>query len=117
MCLLVKCSCNYASFFPALAHFCTIFVALSAPVCDRRLWQNVTMALKEGNIDTATEHKHCLEERQRNEERQRLATNTPWKPKHFIKEVRPPITNQRPASIGAFIIYVMSIGLKQCVRV
>ncbi|KAJ8334603.1 hypothetical protein SKAU_G00402420 [Synaphobranchus kaupii] len=52
----------------------------------RRLWQSVTMALKEGNIDTATERKHCLEERQRDEERQRVASDTPWKPKYFIKE-------------------------------
>ncbi|XP_061112296.1 oxysterol-binding protein-related protein 10-like isoform X2 [Conger conger] len=52
----------------------------------RRLWQKVTMALKEGNIDMATEHKHCLEERQREEEKQRLASNTPWKPTYFTKE-------------------------------
>ncbi|KAJ8395777.1 hypothetical protein AAFF_G00028240 [Aldrovandia affinis] len=52
----------------------------------RRLWQHVTVALKEGNIDTATEHKHRLEERQRDEERQRVASSTPWKPKYFIKE-------------------------------
>ncbi|KAL2080601.1 hypothetical protein ACEWY4_024394 [Coilia grayii] len=52
----------------------------------RRLWQHVTTALKEGNIDAATEHKHCLEERQRGEERQRAANNMPWKPKYFIKE-------------------------------
>lgn len=52
----------------------------------RRLWRNVTKALKEGKIDTATEHKHGLEEQQREEERQRLASNTPWKPKYFIKE-------------------------------
>ncbi|XP_062847403.1 oxysterol-binding protein-related protein 10 isoform X2 [Trichomycterus rosablanca] len=52
----------------------------------RRLWQHVTSALKAGDIDTATEHKHQLEERQRNEEKQRSATNTAWKPKYFIKE-------------------------------
>ncbi|XP_036394255.1 oxysterol-binding protein-related protein 10 [Megalops cyprinoides] len=52
----------------------------------RRLWQHVTAALKEGNVDSATEHKHHLEERQRSEERQRAATNTPWKPKYFVKE-------------------------------
>ncbi|KAG9345120.1 hypothetical protein JZ751_009663, partial [Albula glossodonta] len=52
----------------------------------RRLWQRVTEALKEGNVDAATEHKHILEERQRSEERQRATSNTPWKPKHFIKE-------------------------------
>ncbi|XP_076158294.1 oxysterol-binding protein-related protein 10 [Alosa pseudoharengus] len=52
----------------------------------RRLWQHVTTALKEGNIDAATEHKHRLEERQRGEERQRAANNMPWKPKYFMKE-------------------------------
>ncbi|XP_066540205.1 oxysterol-binding protein-related protein 10 isoform X1 [Hoplias malabaricus] len=52
----------------------------------RRLWQHVTAALKRGDIDSATEHKHQLEERQRSEEKQRATTNTPWKPKYFIKE-------------------------------
>ncbi|KAG7458058.1 hypothetical protein MATL_G00233890 [Megalops atlanticus] len=52
----------------------------------RRLWQHVTAALKEGNIDAATERKHRLEERQREEQRQRAATNTAWKPKYFVKE-------------------------------
>ncbi|XP_051263248.1 oxysterol-binding protein-related protein 10-like isoform X2 [Dicentrarchus labrax] len=52
----------------------------------RRLWQHVTASLKAGNIDTATEHKHRLEERQRSEGKQREATKTPWKPKYFIKE-------------------------------
>uniref|UniRef100_UPI001EAED986 oxysterol-binding protein-related protein 10-like n=1 Tax=Oncorhynchus gorbuscha TaxID=8017 RepID=UPI001EAED986 len=52
----------------------------------RRLWQHVTSALRSGNIDSATEHKHCLEERQRAEGRQRAASNTPWTPKYFIKE-------------------------------
>ncbi|XP_063042082.1 oxysterol-binding protein-related protein 10-like isoform X2 [Engraulis encrasicolus] len=52
----------------------------------RRLWQHVTTALKEGNIDMATDEKHRLEERQRGEERQRTANNMPWKPKYFTKE-------------------------------
>ncbi|KAI5106402.1 oxysterol-binding protein-related protein 10 isoform X1 [Silurus meridionalis] len=52
----------------------------------RRLWQHVTAALKAGDIDAATEHKHQLEERQRSEEKQRAAANTAWKPKYFIKE-------------------------------
>ncbi|KAL4657405.1 oxysterol-binding protein-related protein 10-like [Arapaima gigas] len=52
----------------------------------RRLWQHVTAALKEGNIDGATEHKHDLEERQRAEEKQRTAANKSWKPRHFVKE-------------------------------
>ncbi|XP_032375235.1 oxysterol-binding protein-related protein 11 [Etheostoma spectabile] len=52
----------------------------------RRLWQHVTVSLKAGNMDAATEHKHCLEERQRSEGKQRAATKTPWKPKYFIRE-------------------------------
>ncbi|XP_069028042.1 oxysterol-binding protein-related protein 10-like isoform X2 [Embiotoca jacksoni] len=52
----------------------------------RRLWQHVTVSLKAGNMDTATEHKHCLEERQRSEAKQRAATRTDWKPRYFIKE-------------------------------
>ena len=55
--------------------------------CLRRLWHPVTEALKEGDVDTATKHKHLLEERQRSEERQRTASNTSWKPTYFIKEV------------------------------
>lgn len=52
----------------------------------RRLWQHVTAALKEGNVDLATEHKHVLEEDQRSDERQRATNNMPWKPKYFNKE-------------------------------
>ncbi|XP_042633103.1 oxysterol-binding protein-related protein 10-like [Cyprinus carpio] len=52
----------------------------------RCLWQHVTAALKEGNVDLATEHKHVLEEDQRSGERQRAADNMPWKPKYFNKE-------------------------------
>ncbi|XP_055083700.1 oxysterol-binding protein-related protein 10-like [Periophthalmus magnuspinnatus] len=51
-----------------------------------RLWQHVTEALKAGNMDEATENKHHLEERQRNDERQRAASKTPWTPKHFTKQ-------------------------------
>uniref|UniRef100_A0A673LNK0 Oxysterol-binding protein n=1 Tax=Sinocyclocheilus rhinocerous TaxID=307959 RepID=A0A673LNK0_9TELE len=52
----------------------------------RHLWQHVTAALKEGNVDLATEHKHVLEEDQRSDERQREGNNMPWKPKYFNKE-------------------------------
>ncbi|XP_056331396.1 oxysterol-binding protein-related protein 10 isoform X2 [Danio aesculapii] len=52
----------------------------------RRLWQQVTTALKAGDIDEATEHKHKLEERQRREGKQRSASSSSWKPKYFIKE-------------------------------
>nr|XP_060637856.1 oxysterol-binding protein-related protein 10 isoform X2 [Anolis sagrei ordinatus] len=60
--------------------------AKQGPFESRHLWQKVTNALKEGNINLATDHKRFLEERQRVEERQRAASNTPWKPKYFIKE-------------------------------
>uniref|UniRef100_A0A7N6BV59 Oxysterol-binding protein n=1 Tax=Anabas testudineus TaxID=64144 RepID=A0A7N6BV59_ANATE len=52
----------------------------------QRLWQHVTASLKAGNIDAATEHKHCLEERQRSEGKRRAANKTPWKPRYFVKE-------------------------------
>ncbi|XP_074539644.1 oxysterol-binding protein-related protein 10-like [Halichoeres trimaculatus] len=52
----------------------------------RRLWQHVTASLKAGNMDSATEHKHILEERQRRESKERSTTKTPWTPKYFIKE-------------------------------
>ncbi|CAM4703280.1 unnamed protein product [Leuciscus chuanchicus] len=52
----------------------------------RRLWQHVTVALKAGDIDAATERKHQLEEKQRREGKQRTASSTTWKPKYFIKE-------------------------------
>ncbi|CAM4518572.1 oxysterol-binding protein-related protein 10 isoform X1 [Caretta caretta] len=61
-------------------------IAKQGPFESRHLWQHVTNSLKEGNIDTATEHKHRLEERQRAEERQRVAINAPWKPKYFTNE-------------------------------
>lgn len=47
----------------------------------------MTESLREGDIDKATEHKKALEERQRNEERHRAETGTPWHTKHFHKEV------------------------------
>lgn len=58
-------------------------IAKQGPLESRHLWQYVTNSLKEGNIDAATEHKHHLEERQRAEERQRMALTMPWKPKYF----------------------------------
>ncbi|XP_077599897.1 oxysterol-binding protein-related protein 10 [Stigmatopora nigra] len=52
----------------------------------RRLWQDVTKSLKDGNLDEATEHKHGLEERQRADGRRRAADNKSWTPKYFTKE-------------------------------
>eukprot|EP00116_Pleurobrachia_bachei_P014943 sb/3475205/ len=46
----------------------------------RRLWRHVTLALQQNDIDSATEAKHKLEERQREEGRARAAQGTEWKP-------------------------------------
>lgn len=62
------------------------------PICkqgsfeSRRLWQHVTASLKNGDVNTATEHKKYLEERQRNEEKARNAANKAWETKLFRKE-------------------------------
>ncbi|XP_008934399.1 PREDICTED: oxysterol-binding protein-related protein 11 [Merops nubicus] len=56
------------------------------PFESRRLWQHVTESLRDGDINKATEHKRALEERQRNEERLRAETETPWCTKYFLKE-------------------------------
>ncbi|XP_073424770.1 oxysterol-binding protein-related protein 10 [Dendrobates tinctorius] len=61
-------------------------LAKQGPTESRRIWENVTNALKTDNVDAASEHKHQLEEKQRAEARQRASANTPWKPKYFIKE-------------------------------
>lgn len=55
----------------------------------RRLWQHVTEALRQKDIEKATEHKRMLEERQRAEERHRAETETAWRTRHFEREVRP----------------------------
>ncbi|XP_077125081.1 oxysterol-binding protein-related protein 10 isoform X2 [Ranitomeya variabilis] len=61
-------------------------LAKQGPTESRRIWENVTNALKADNVDAASEHKHQLEEKQRAEARQRASANAPWKPKYFIKE-------------------------------
>lgn len=52
----------------------------------RRLWQHVTNALRINDVNTATEHKRFLEERQREGERHRKETNTLYPTKYFRKE-------------------------------
>ena len=49
------------------------------PYESRRLWMNVTYNLREGNVDKATEHKTVLEQRQREETRERNETGKRWK--------------------------------------
>ncbi|KAM9327763.1 oxysterol-binding protein-related protein 11-like isoform 2-T2 [Pholidichthys leucotaenia] len=52
----------------------------------RRLWQHVTEALRQKDIEKATEHKRILEERQRTDERHRVETETPWRTRYFDRE-------------------------------
>ncbi|XP_012691945.2 oxysterol-binding protein-related protein 11 [Clupea harengus] len=56
------------------------------PYESRRLWQHVSESLKQRDIETATEHKRFLEERQRTEERHRTETQTPWRTKCFERQ-------------------------------
>ena len=42
----------------------------------RKLWNNVTEALQRNDVDGATQHKHFLEERQRQGEKYRRETTT-----------------------------------------
>ncbi|KAL5007603.1 hypothetical protein ScPMuIL_016409 [Solemya velum] len=52
----------------------------------RRLWQHVTNALKVGDVNTATAHKKLLEDRQREGEKHRKETQTPFPTKYFHQE-------------------------------
>ncbi|XP_066542265.1 oxysterol-binding protein-related protein 11 isoform X2 [Hoplias malabaricus] len=56
------------------------------PYESRRLWQHVTEALQQKDLEKATEHKRFLEERQRKEERHRTETETPWRTKFFERK-------------------------------
>lgn len=47
----------------------------------------MTEALRQKDIEKATEHKRVLEERQRTEERHRVETETPWRTRYFDREV------------------------------
>ncbi|CAG5934037.1 unnamed protein product [Menidia menidia] len=61
-------------------------VEKQGPTESRRLWKHVTEALRQKDIEKATEHKRILEERQRTEERHRAETETPWRTRYFDKE-------------------------------
>lgn len=78
----------------------------------RRLWQHVTKSLKEGNIDEATEHKHRLEERQREDERKRAALEKPWTPKYFTKEVTSEETDVQSGACCWRLVTVLSSHLQ-----
>ena len=59
---------------------------LVKPVCEqkenesRRLWRDVTLALRNNDIDKATAAKHANEERQRSEGKARAAEDIAWVP-------------------------------------
>ncbi|XP_005742301.1 oxysterol-binding protein-related protein 11 [Pundamilia nyererei] len=61
-------------------------VEKQGPTESRRLWQHVTEALRQKDVEKATEHKTVLEERQRTEERHRVETETPWRTRYFDRE-------------------------------
>ncbi|XP_061571577.1 oxysterol-binding protein-related protein 11-like [Cololabis saira] len=56
------------------------------PTESRRLWQHVTEALRQKDIEKATEHKRILEDRQRTEEKHRVETETPWRTRYFDRD-------------------------------
>jgi len=48
-------------------------------VCvDTRLWRDVTAKLKLHDVEEATEHKHRIEQRQRDDAKRRLETGETW---------------------------------------
>ena len=49
----------------------------------RRLWNDVTVALARGDLDTATSHKRALEDQQRAEEQERAHRNAAFPTKLF----------------------------------
>lgn len=49
----------------------------------RRLWKDVTRSLKNKDVEAATEFKHKLEQRQREEAKERKEKGIKWETKHF----------------------------------
>nr|CAB3264585.1 oxysterol-binding protein-related protein 9 [Phallusia mammillata] len=56
------------------------------PTESRRLWRKVTVSLETNNIDEATDAKRFLEDRQRQDAKNRLETGTVYKPKLFHED-------------------------------
>ncbi|KAI8774263.1 oxysterol-binding protein-related protein 9 isoform X1 [Biomphalaria glabrata] len=53
------------------------------PLESRKLWRNVTFYLKEKRVDDATEEKHKLEQRQRDEAKERKEQGKKWETQFF----------------------------------
>ncbi|XP_076471289.1 oxysterol-binding protein-related protein 11-like isoform X2 [Babylonia areolata] len=66
----------------------------------RRLWQHVTNALNIGDVNTATEHKRFLEERQREGERHRKESGSKFPTKFFHEEGESWVYNKMLTAAG-----------------
>jgi len=64
---------------------------------DVRLWRDVTAKLKLHNVAQATEHKHSIEQRQRDDAKRRLETGEAWDTR---------VTMMHWRSFLSFILYV-----------
>ncbi|XP_074123379.1 LOW QUALITY PROTEIN: oxysterol-binding protein-related protein 10 [Sminthopsis crassicaudata] len=56
------------------------------PMESRNLWREVTNSIKEGDMNSATEFKRNLEDKQRKEEQERATRKTEWRPRYFNKQ-------------------------------
>lgn len=59
----------------------SFLISLTSAPC--RLWQDVTYNLKHRNIEAATSSKAFLEQRQRDEARDRKEKGEKWETRHF----------------------------------
>ncbi|KAM8979624.1 oxysterol-binding protein-related protein 10-like isoform 3-T3 [Sarcophilus harrisii] len=58
------------------------------PMESRNLWREVTNSIKVGDMNSATEFKRNLEDKQRKEEQERASRKAEWRPRYFNKQVR-----------------------------
>merc|ERR1711871_1730825 len=64
----------------------------------RRLWRNVTAALKQGDVNTATSHKLALEDAQREGAKQRKETGSDWSPSVFVAHADGTYSFRKPST-------------------
>lgn len=55
------------------------------PLESRKVWSQVTLALKNKNLEEATHQKFIIEDGQRNKAKERQETGEEWIPTYFIK--------------------------------
>lgn len=72
-------------------------IAQQRPNESRRLWRDVTLHLKQGHVDRATDAKRLLEDKQRKDATTRIETGVKWSPKLFKA------TSTNPASDWIYI--------------